>query len=144
MRAHTAPRASSQVYQVGTWLLDNVEVGDGSRARLRLARVDHTQLICSAHNEHGVIRGTALAYDHARVELVPRAPDTAGGADGGADGGEEVEFGPEQLVARIGTGGGLDAPLPERIARKLEPRARRGGAPRNAPPRARPPRMHEG
>ena len=29
-------------YQVGTWMVDSVEVGDGSPARIRLAVVDHT------------------------------------------------------------------------------------------------------
>ena len=112
-----------------------MEVGDGSPARLRLARVDHTQLICSAQNEHGVIRGTALAYDAASVELVPLAPDGADGADGDIDSGEDVEFGPEQLVARIRFDG-LDRHLPESIAGMLEPQARLRGAPprKRAPP----------
>ena len=117
-----------------------MEVGDGSPARLRLARVDHTQLICSAQNEHGVIRGTALSYDDASVELVPLAPDGAGDAGGDVDSGEDVEFGPEQLVARIRFDG-LDPHLPESIADMLEPQARL----RDAPLRKRtpPPQMRE-
>ena len=76
------------VYQVGTWLVDNVEVGDGSPARLRFAYVDNVQINFTQHSEHGVIRGTALLLCTDGVQLLFNADD-------------EIQFGPEQLVARV-------------------------------------------
>jgi hypothetical protein len=88
------------VYQTGTWYVDGVQVGDGSPPAYRYALVDNVQIIWTHNCEHGVIRGLSL-------ELVEND------ADGDNDGREfqrltqlhdlvhDIEFGPEQLVARI-------------------------------------------
>ena len=78
-------------YQVGTWLVDSVEVGDGSPARLLFARVDVLQINWCAHSEHGFVRGTALQADHESIEACQQLHLTD----------EEIQFGPEQLVARL-------------------------------------------
>ena len=75
-------------YQVGTWLVDAVEVGDGSPARIRFAVIDNVQLVWTHDCEHGVCRGFALAPNTERDVLELEMLD------------EDVEFGPEQLVAR--------------------------------------------
>ena len=79
-------------YQVGTWLVDNVEVGDGTPARLRFCRVDNVQINWTTHSEHGVIRGTDM-----------RLVDAGDGTQLALDADEEpgqIQFGPEQLVLR--------------------------------------------
>ena len=77
------------VYQVGTWLVDNVEVGDGTPARYRFCRVDCTQINFTTDCEHGLVRGTAahIGNDGSTFTL---------------DEEDEIQFGPEQLVARVG------------------------------------------
>ena len=73
-------------YQVGTWLVDNVEVGDDEPARLEYARVEFLQLVWTNDCEHGYIHATALSYDGDRTMAVVED--------------EDIQFGPEQLVAR--------------------------------------------
>uniref|UniRef100_A0A7S1VZG3 Uncharacterized protein n=1 Tax=Ditylum brightwellii TaxID=49249 RepID=A0A7S1VZG3_9STRA len=82
------------VYQTGTWSVDGVEVGDGSPPQLQYAKVDTIQLVWTHNCEHGVIRGIVLDFDsdkvgenNCRVAVSPTY--------------ESVEFGPEQLVARL-------------------------------------------
>lgn len=48
------------VYQTGSWTVDGVEVGDGSPATWRYARVENIQIVWTHNCEHGVIRGVAL------------------------------------------------------------------------------------
>ena len=74
------------VYQVGTWLVDNVEVGDGSAARMRFARVDNVQINFTHNCEHGVIRGTAMRLGEDGTSL-------------NLDEEDEIQFGPEQVCA---------------------------------------------
>jgi hypothetical protein len=88
------------VYQTGTWYVDGVQVGDGSPPAYHYALVDNVQIVWTHNCEHGVIRGLSL-------ELVEN--DTDGDNDGkkfqrltqmqGLA--RDIEFGPEQLVARI-------------------------------------------
>jgi hypothetical protein len=76
------------VYQIGTWYVDGVAVGDGSPPEYKLCLVDTIQIVWSHNCEHGVVRGfpiIALEGDLLRVQ--------------GYD--EIIAFGPEQLVARI-------------------------------------------
>jgi hypothetical protein len=88
------------VYQTGTWYVDGVQVGDGNPPAYHYASVDNVQIVWTHNCEHGVIRGLSL-------ELVEH--DTDGDNDGkkfqrltqmqGLA--RDIEFGPEQLVARI-------------------------------------------
>jgi hypothetical protein len=78
------------VYRTGTWTVDNVEVGDGYPSCYRYARVENVQLVWTHNCEHGVIRGLAL---HA-VFSKGKSPHFNLAE-------EQVEFGPEQLMARI-------------------------------------------
>lgn len=76
------------LYQDGTWMVDNVEVGDGSPARARWARVDCVQINWTTSGEHGWIRATALDSSSDDGILILQEED-------------EVEVGPEQLLARV-------------------------------------------
>jgi hypothetical protein len=92
------------VYQTGTWLVDGVPVGDGSPADWKLARLETIQIIWTHNCEHGVLRGIAVkVLDD--DDGSGRCRNTVGYDYDGDDGGEQimtmVEFGPEQLVARL-------------------------------------------
>jgi len=80
------------VYQTGSWEVDGVEVGDGTPATWQYARVENVQIVWTHNCEHGVIRGVALkpvfGKDSSPLFQVMQ---------------EQIEFGPEQLVARIPT-----------------------------------------
>jgi hypothetical protein len=78
-------------YQVGTWLVDNVEVGPGTPPRCLFCRVDYLQLNWSHNCEHGVIGGTRLLLDGGGDPSCVMALDES----------KEVSFGPEQLLARL-------------------------------------------
>lgn len=74
------------VYQTGTWFVDGVAVGDGSDPTVAYARVDNLQIVWTHNCEHGVVRGLALELNE----------------DGRfIEDDEGVEFGPEQLLAKI-------------------------------------------
>jgi len=81
-----------------------VEVGDGSDACLKFARVDFLQIVWTHDCEHGYVHGMALERHGTTVHLIEE---------------EDVQFGPEQLVARLpaswsedGCHAELNAPLP--------------------------------
>lgn len=78
------------VYQVGTWHVDYTPVGSGNPPRLLLARVDVLQLNFAGDHEHGRIIGTAISSIEGSALHVRE--DEPFGA---------VEFGPEQLIARL-------------------------------------------
>jgi len=80
------------MYQEGSWCVDSVVVGPGDPPRLRAAMVDCVQVKCTQTCEHGVVH----AFD---AEVVD-------GAIVCHEGAEEIDFGPEQLVARIPNGDG--------------------------------------
>jgi hypothetical protein len=92
------------VYQTGTWYVDGVPVGDGSPPAYRYALVDNVQIVWTHNCEHGVIRGVSL-------KLVDNYTDGYNGGDIGRKEfqrltqmqgfARDIEFGPEQLVARI-------------------------------------------
>ncbi len=132
------------VYKTGTWEVDSVDVGDGTPTRMRLAWVDHTQIVWTHNSEHGVVRARHAAIRPGGTRLVITD--------------EDIEFGPEQLHARLGgsvdsdiASAELDEPLPDEIASILHascalappappasPPAPRARAP-PGPSRARPP-----
>ena len=78
------------VYQVGTWMVDWSPVGSGTPARLLLVRVDCLQLNWTMLNEHGRILATAINGWQGDEVRIDEGEEYAG-----------VEFGPEQLVARV-------------------------------------------
>lgn len=82
------------VYQTGTWWVDGVQVGDGDVSSFEWAKIDTLQVVWSHNCEHGVLRGIALKtkqdFGLQRQLLVSEAEPM-----------DIVEFGPEQLVARV-------------------------------------------
>jgi hypothetical protein len=91
-------------YQTGRWLVDGVVVGDTDTSispTLRYCYIDTIQVVWTHNCEHGVLRG---------IELVPQSSidastDSTKRNENGVivlqSTGEMIEFGPEQLVARI-------------------------------------------
>ena len=77
------------VYQKGTWLVDGVVVGDGSEPEWEYAMVETIQVVWTHNCEHGVIRALHLEFDEPEQRLQLTDPL------------EEIEFGPEQLIARL-------------------------------------------
>jgi hypothetical protein len=82
------------VYQTGIWTVDGVQVGDGEVATWAWAKMDSLQVVWSHNCEHGVLRGIVLKKVKSKqndlaLELRQVEPM------------EIVEFGPEQLVARV-------------------------------------------
>lgn len=82
-------------YQTGTWFVDSVPVGDGSPAELKFCNIETIQVVWTHNCEHGVLRGQELVIIVDDL-LSSTAPPVALRSTG-----EMVEFGPEQLVARI-------------------------------------------
>jgi hypothetical protein len=74
-------------YQQGTWLVDGVKVGDGTDPSLAYCQIETMQLVWTHNCEHGVLRGLALerTADKRTLRLTE----------------DMIEFGPDQLVARI-------------------------------------------
>ena len=83
------------LYQIGSWTVDGVTVGDGDEPELAYAVVDTLQLVFTHNCEHGWIYGSALERDDSDGSLRPR------------DGDAFVQFGPEQLLARLDDGDAL-------------------------------------
>jgi hypothetical protein len=90
------------VYQTGTWLVDGVEVGDGTEPQFHLCRIDTLQVVWTHNCEHGVLRGLQVErrtndgseeHDYHPTKLITTGTTTGTLID--------VEFGPEQLVARL-------------------------------------------
>jgi hypothetical protein len=100
------------VYQTGIWYVDGVQVGnddenDGEeQPSFKWAKIDTMQVVWTHNCEHGVLRGIALyeAKDNEDDDdNVGKVDDTTGRILRLAESDplEFVEFGPEQLVARI-------------------------------------------
>lgn len=83
------------VYQRGMWFVDGVEVGDGSTPSLGYCKIETIQLVWTHNSEHGVLRGFALEHESNESSLLHLTD-------------EVIEFGPEQLLARIPVEGGTD------------------------------------
>ena len=79
------------VYQTGSWLVDGVVVGeDGAIPSFALAKIDNIQVVWTHNCEHGVLRGLEVGIDpHDNTRVTVSEPL------------EDVEFGPEQLLARL-------------------------------------------
>ena len=77
------------VYQTGTWYVDGVEVGDGGPPEYRFAQIETIQIVWTHNCEHGVLRGLEMKQESGDSSRFARKDM------------EEVEFGPEQLIARI-------------------------------------------
>lgn len=86
------------VFQTGTWYVDGVAVGDGDPSSWEYCLVDTIQIVWSHNCEHGVVRGFP-------VQLRSTDDDDDDNEEGGlvlcADFDSMIDFGPEQLVARI-------------------------------------------
>ena len=82
------------VYQTGTWFLEGVELGDGSPIAFRYGVVENMQVVWTHNCEHGVIRCVEAVVDDT-------ARDTGAAVFSINDPPIDVEFGPEQLVARV-------------------------------------------
>ena len=92
------------VWQSGTWMVDGVEVGDGSPPKLHYAKIDNIQLVWTHNCEHGVIRGTDVTAEEVDNRAADRDVDCHSKQMARlyiSEPLEEVEFGPEQLIARL-------------------------------------------
>jgi hypothetical protein len=83
------------VYQTGSWYVDGVLVGDDVPPSFDYCCVDTLQIVWTHNCEHGVIRGLKLHLSTGEESspnrlLLSMDPSY-----------EHVEFGPEQLLARI-------------------------------------------
>ena len=77
-------------YQSGSWLVDGVLVGEGKAPKIEYCQIETIQVVWTHNCEHGVLRGMEL-----RKSGDGKSPLTLEVT------GEAVEFGPEQLLARI-------------------------------------------
>jgi len=93
------------VYQTGTWEVDGVEVGTGEPMQLCYAKIDTLQLVWTHDCEHGQIRGLSLnlaSFDEgSEVSTKGRNDNDNDNGNNLGDEYEFVEFGPEQLLARL-------------------------------------------
>ncbi|KAG7368688.1 hypothetical protein IV203_031439 [Nitzschia inconspicua] len=95
----TLDRGDVVVFQTGVWFVDGVEVGDGSSqtASFRYGVVETIQVVWTHNCEHGVIRVWPLSI----AEQDGDATTTAQFLTLNQSTDECVEFGPEQLVAKL-------------------------------------------
>ena len=78
------------VYQTGSWFVDGVPVGNESPS-WEWCQVDTVQVVWTHNCEHGVIRGIRLQTTKTKKDIIIRPVEPL----------DFVEFGPEQLVARV-------------------------------------------
>ena len=79
------------VFRCGSWFVDGVLVGDEDKTEFRLAVVDSIQVVWTHNCEHGVVRAIAASLDDDNQTIQ-------------VDESEFLEFGPEQLVAKLPVG----------------------------------------
>ena len=83
------------VYRTGSWYVDGVLVGEEDAApAYEMCRIETIQIVWTHNCEHGVLRGLVVDLlrgetDDENQNLSIRTPL------------EDVEFGPEQIIARI-------------------------------------------
>jgi hypothetical protein len=80
------------VFQTGSWFVDGVAIGDVSPS-FEYCCIETIQLVWTHNCEHGVLRGCRLLSeitDDGSLISLSVDPDY-----------DQVEFGPEQLIARI-------------------------------------------
>jgi hypothetical protein len=83
------------VFQAGIWWVDGVQVGDGEATTYQWAKIDTLQVVWSHNCEHGVLRGIVLKKEELDQQ------DGTFWQFYQVEPMEMVEFGPEQLVARV-------------------------------------------
>jgi hypothetical protein len=88
------------VYQTGTWWVDGVTVGTGSPPGFSYARMETIQIVWTHNCEHGVLRGVELELE-AQVREDDSSESRTAQFFREAVPLEPVEFGPDQLVARL-------------------------------------------
>jgi hypothetical protein len=94
-------------YQTGSWLVDGVLVGDGSPPRIEYCCIDTIQVVWTHNCEHGVLRGHSLIKTNIHSDHPPNSDDDGQNTPKQVlvrsihDDNDMVEFGPEQLVARL-------------------------------------------
>ena len=77
-------------YQTGSWYVDHVLVGDiAIPKQIQFCCVDTIQVVYTHNCEHGVIRGIGMIYHPISLTFQRQCMD------------QYIEFGPEQLIARI-------------------------------------------
>ena len=93
------------VYQTGTWYVDGVAVGNGSPPAWHYLLVDTLQIVWSHNCEHGVVRGFGLTVvgddDNDADDDDDNNNDSTTTLLRVSDYNDMIDFGPEQLVARI-------------------------------------------
>ena len=81
------------VFQTGSWFVDGVAVGEDVPPSFEYCCIETIQLVWTHNCEHGVLRGCRLhpeIADDGSLISFSMDPDY-----------EQVEFGPEQLLARV-------------------------------------------
>lgn len=92
------------VYQAGSWTVDGVVVGDDSQPpSFHYCQIETIQLVWTHNCEHGVLRGIPLEWDHNHNNSSSSLGDNEYGGPVWVpvEPLDSIEFGPEQLVARI-------------------------------------------
>ncbi|GFH54461.1 hypothetical protein CTEN210_10937 [Chaetoceros tenuissimus] len=77
------------IYKTGLWEVDGVQVGDGEETNYEYGIIDTIQVVWTHNCEHGFIRGMKVVLDGEGKKLSILQPY------------EFIDFGPEQLYARI-------------------------------------------
>lgn len=77
------------IYKTGLWEVDGVQVGDGEETNYEYGIIDTIQVVWTHNCEHGFIRGMKIILDREGKKLSILQPY------------EFIDFGPEQLYARI-------------------------------------------
>ena len=76
------------VYQTGSWFVDGVAVGEDVPPSFEYCSIETIQVVWTHNCEHGVLRGTKVELkEDGTLRVDPSY--------------EQVEFGPEQLLARV-------------------------------------------
>jgi hypothetical protein len=77
------------IYKTGLWEVDGVQVGGGEETNYEYGIIDTIQVVWTHNCEHGFIRGMKVILDREGKKLSILQPY------------EFIDFGPEQLYARI-------------------------------------------
>lgn len=89
------------VYQTGTWEVDGVEVGDGNPPSYAYCVVETLQIVWTHNCEHGFISGLAVTIGEDDDNENDEQSSVCREKVRVVSPLEFVDFGPEQLVARI-------------------------------------------
>lgn len=77
------------IYQVGSWTVDGVVVGNGEETTFEYGVVDTIQVVWTHNCEHGYIRGMRVSINHEERTVHVLEPL------------QFIDFGPDQLYARV-------------------------------------------